>query len=292
MAKTFKKILAVGIMVFSLSGCALFAAKYEPYDVSPAKLEDYKLNETEIKIDTGETFQLKATIGGNDIPFDIKWRSDDKSVATVSSKGVVKGVSGGYAQVYAVFTKDIEVSCMVYCTGQRKTPVAKGALGKFFTKYGNKIEAYLNDTHIFNKYKFRHTEFRGDDEYWVDLYYMDEKSLKRQFQFEVMCFKGDMTYATTYEFKDTNFFDCRGTLQIYNKLHSVNCFIELDSLYYEKDTDTTIKMVSGKELPVGENGVYYDATEEEKIFTLNLLNEAIAYMYELKTQYKGSFKLF
>jgi hypothetical protein len=60
-----------------------------------------KLNKTKITIDSGDTYQLK--LSGTSAK--VKWTSSDKKVATVSSKGIVKGVSEGKATITATANK-------------------------------------------------------------------------------------------------------------------------------------------------------------------------------------------
>jgi len=61
------------------------------------KVETPKLSKTELTLIEGNTFTLK--LKGNTQK--IKWSSNDKTVATVSSKGVVKAISEGYTTIWA-----------------------------------------------------------------------------------------------------------------------------------------------------------------------------------------------
>ncbi len=70
----------------------------------------FTISETSASIGVGESLTLKATTttGGS-----IKWSSSDSKVATVSSKGVVKGVSEGSA---AITAKDSKTGESLKCT--------------------------------------------------------------------------------------------------------------------------------------------------------------------------------
>ncbi len=60
------------------------------------------LNKEEISIETGKTYQLSATISpSNATSKAVSWSSDNAGVATVDSKGLVKGVSAGNATITA-----------------------------------------------------------------------------------------------------------------------------------------------------------------------------------------------
>lgn len=75
--------------------------------VKVAKLNStVKLNKKSIKVGIGKTYKLKATVWSNDTKNpSLKWKSDNKKIATVSSKGKVKGKKEGTTKV-TVVTKD------------------------------------------------------------------------------------------------------------------------------------------------------------------------------------------
>ncbi len=75
---------------------------------------DIMLNETEISILEGDTFNLIATIMPRDATDKtVTWKSSDRSVATASQEGVVTGVSPGTAIVYASSSNGLTVQCKV-----------------------------------------------------------------------------------------------------------------------------------------------------------------------------------
>lgn len=70
--------------------------------VNPVKVKTVKLNKTSISLDTGKTYTLKATISPkNATDKAVTWKTSNKGVATVTSKGVVKGVKAGTATITA-----------------------------------------------------------------------------------------------------------------------------------------------------------------------------------------------
>lgn len=80
-----------------------------------------KLNKTSISIVKGKTYTLKVT----GIRKKAQWSTSNKKIATVSSKGQVKGISGGKCNIYA------KVSGKKYtCKVVVKQPVTKIALNK------------------------------------------------------------------------------------------------------------------------------------------------------------------
>lgn len=83
--------------------------------VNPIKVKSVKLNKSEATLGKGSTLTLKATISpSNATNKSVVWRSSNTSVATVSSKGVVKGIGNGKA-VITCTTKDgsFTVKCTV-----------------------------------------------------------------------------------------------------------------------------------------------------------------------------------
>ena len=68
-----------------------------------------KLNASSKTIGKGSTFALKATIK-NAKSKAVVWKSSDKKIATVSSKGVVKGIKSGNATITATLKENKKVS--------------------------------------------------------------------------------------------------------------------------------------------------------------------------------------
>ncbi len=72
-----------------------------------------KLNKKEIWLDKNKTYTLKPTLkpATNE---KIKWTSDDSAVATVDSKGVVRGKRVGRTIIRAVVGDNVSAECVVY----------------------------------------------------------------------------------------------------------------------------------------------------------------------------------
>ena len=107
--------------------CLLMSMSVMPISASAAKL-----NKKSITLNVGKTYTLKtAGIKGK-----ITWSSNKKSIATVSSKGVVKAVKKGTAVVTAKYGKK-KLTCKVTV----KQPVTSIKLNKTFVtlKKGNKL---------------------------------------------------------------------------------------------------------------------------------------------------------
>ncbi len=68
------------------------------------------LNERNITLDIGQTFELVATVEGT--TEEVVWSSEDTSVATVNENGTVTGVSNGETKVFATIDND-RISCIV-----------------------------------------------------------------------------------------------------------------------------------------------------------------------------------
>ena len=61
-------------------------------------------------VNVGEKITLTAAVSPDSASQDVKWKSSDKSIATVSSKGVVKGIKAGKAEITATSKKDSGVT--------------------------------------------------------------------------------------------------------------------------------------------------------------------------------------
>ncbi|MBQ7116743.1 MAG: Ig-like domain-containing protein [Clostridia bacterium] len=78
------------------------------------KLKSFKLNKTSVSIKDGKTYTLKPVFTPSKASVkDLTWKSSNKSVATVSSKGVIKGVNPGKCTITC---KSKETGKTVKCT--------------------------------------------------------------------------------------------------------------------------------------------------------------------------------
>ena len=77
--------------------------------VMPVSASAAKLNKKSISLNVGKTYTLKAT----GTKGKITWTSSKKSVATVSSKGIVKAKKKGTAVITAKYRKNKKLTCKV-----------------------------------------------------------------------------------------------------------------------------------------------------------------------------------
>ena len=128
-----------------------------------------KINKTKAVIYVGKTVQLKVT-GTNKV----KWSSNDKSVASVNSKGKVTGKSAGTAVITARMQKK-----SYKCTVTVKELTVADKIDKALKKAGGKIlfedEEDEDDQVAIEKksgnYVFTCTSYSGYGQYDKDAYY-------------------------------------------------------------------------------------------------------------------------
>ncbi len=94
MKKGFKRI-CTGVLVASLMITIL------PNQATAAKKMSVKLNKKSVSVYVGKTTKLKATIKNKKKKSKIVWKSSNKKVATINSKGLVKGIKAGKANITA-----------------------------------------------------------------------------------------------------------------------------------------------------------------------------------------------
>lgn len=94
----------VGVVTGRSRGTAIISAKTGTQTVtmkvivSPA-ITKVSLNKTAITITVGETYTLKGTVTPSNTLFSTGWKSSDKTIATVNTKGVVSGKKVGKTTV-------------------------------------------------------------------------------------------------------------------------------------------------------------------------------------------------
>lgn len=93
------RLTAASLLALAALGCD---GDPDPMHVAPDQL--FEVNPMFKGIDPGETLQLTATLGGN--PVDVAWVSSDQAIATVTSGGLVTGVSSGFAAITATRAAD------------------------------------------------------------------------------------------------------------------------------------------------------------------------------------------
>ena len=89
-----------------------------------------KLNKKKVTLDIKKSYTLKTTLYPKTGEA-VTWSSGDKSIATVSSKGVVKAKKTGCTVITAKVGNEVKASCMVYVRpGKTKIIKAKGVTYK------------------------------------------------------------------------------------------------------------------------------------------------------------------
>ncbi len=149
---TAKKPGTVTITVKTKSGgykdtCKLTVKKF-------VKLKSFRLNKSSVSINNGKTYTLKPTFSpSNASNKTLSWKSSNKSVATVSSQGVVKGIKPGTA-VISCYSK--ATGKTVKCTVKVKSVKVKTVLfgESTYTVKHNKtlqLKALISPTNATNK---------------------------------------------------------------------------------------------------------------------------------------------
>ncbi len=138
--------------------CKLTVKKY-------VKLKSFKLNKSSVTIDDGKTYTLKAAFSpAKASNKDLVWKSDNTSVATVSSKGVVKGIKPGKATITC---KSKETGKTVKCTVKIKNVKVKRVLFSeeiYTVKHNRKLQlkaliSPVNATNQKVKWKSNYPEY-------------------------------------------------------------------------------------------------------------------------------------
>lgn len=104
---TAKSVGTTNIFVKTSSGLSAFCTvtvTQEPQGI--------QLDKTKAKINIGDTLELIATFNPKETKDTIKWTTSDNKIATVSEKGIVKGVGAGQVVISAVTAKG---GYMAYC---------------------------------------------------------------------------------------------------------------------------------------------------------------------------------
>ncbi len=129
------------------------------------KLKSFKLNKTSVSVNDGKTYTLKAVFSpSNASNKDLVWKSSNTKIATVSSKGVVKGIKPGTCTVSC---RSKETGKTVTCTVKIKKVEVKKILfaEKVYTVKQNKslqLKAHISPMNATNqkiKWKSSHPEF-------------------------------------------------------------------------------------------------------------------------------------
>ena len=116
--KTFLFLLIVtAILCFSMTASAA------------AKAKKVKLNKKKITLTIGKTFKLKATVKPSSANKKVKWKSSNKKVAAVNSKGVVKAKKAGKATITCTLKKNPKIKATCKVTVKKKKTTASSSSG-------------------------------------------------------------------------------------------------------------------------------------------------------------------
>lgn len=77
------------------------------------------LEEKTVYVDKGTTAQIAYKLGKNEYPVGLKYKVADKSIASVSDTGVVKGLKPGKTKVTVSLSNGVSASCNVVCENKR-----------------------------------------------------------------------------------------------------------------------------------------------------------------------------
>ena len=105
--------------------------------VNPVRVKSVKLNKTRASVARGYTITLKPTINpSNATNKAVSWKSSNTKIATVSSKGVVKGIKKGTVNII-VTTADGKKTAVCKVTVTNPVIVKKVTLSQLPTAYAN-----------------------------------------------------------------------------------------------------------------------------------------------------------
>ena len=85
------------------------------YKTPVIKVAEIKMNTSKIELEEGNSFKLKAIVLPNDaINKEVKWTSDNESIATVSGDGLVKAITPGTTVITATSVEENKIdTCVV-----------------------------------------------------------------------------------------------------------------------------------------------------------------------------------
>ncbi len=194
-------------------------------------VETPKLNKTKVTLKAGKTYKLKVS----GTTQKIKWSSADPSVATVSSKGVVTGKSGGTVKITAKVGGK-KYTCVVTVEGATNTKKqAFQNLKKYILTRGEKTEEgdsvllwseYDSD---YNIWSFTIMYVPEDDQIWLGMVYEDA-SIE------------DEVYAALYLNEDMNS-KVRFDFAEYQGSYEAYAYTDIDPATCSKNTIHTFTIV-------------------------------------------------
>lgn len=129
-----------------------------------------KLNKTKLELHEGETYSLKLKGASGTV----KWSSNKKSVATVSSKGKIKAIKKGQAIITATY-KNKKYKCTVTVISGKKVDVIFSA----YILDDSTIEEYANE-YIASSPEFLDVKVYDDQHIKVTMYETDRLKMVKE----------------------------------------------------------------------------------------------------------------
>ena len=160
--KAVATVTSTGVVKAIKNGTAVITAKAGTKSASckvvvKTLVSKVSLSKTAIKIFNGKTYTLKATVAPSSASNKaVKWTTTNSRVATVTSRGVVKGVRPGtaYVKATAVDGSKKYAQCRVTVSAQKVTKVALNKYSASLAKKGayTTIKATVSPSNAYNKY--------------------------------------------------------------------------------------------------------------------------------------------
>lgn len=161
------KVSATGVVRGVKSGRATITAKAKKttrkfYIIVAPEIKTVKLNKTSLTLAGGESYTLKRTVSPNGAKGNVVWKSSKTSVASVTSKGVVKAHKAGTVTITCtVGKKSAKCKVVVKSTASYKVtgkitnaengePIKKAQL-KFRNGYNNRTGRVVKSTRCDNQ---------------------------------------------------------------------------------------------------------------------------------------------
>lgn len=150
MSKRIVRIVAILLSLMLALTVGAFAAK-------KVKSKSVSLNITKVTLNEGAVVSLNATMKPKNTTDSISWSTSNKKIATVNSKGVVRGVTEGKAVITATTTSKKKATCTVtvkkYITkAELLDSIQKNTLSK------ESVESIINEKLIDSYYTKEETD--------------------------------------------------------------------------------------------------------------------------------------
>ena len=98
-----------------------------------------KLNKKSASIAAGKTLKLKAKLTPTYAETELTWKSSNEKIATVNSKGVVKGLKKGSVTITVTTANGLKATCKVKVTAPAPTKITLNKTGTVSLKKGKKL---------------------------------------------------------------------------------------------------------------------------------------------------------